>query len=56
MSNKRKPLADAAIVLHHNFETGKWSIWDKRANKAQGGWQDITDDQAASTLKGSTPQ
>lgn len=56
MGKIKLKLSDAAVVLHHNFETGKWSFWDKRANKGQGGWQDVTDDQATSTLGGSTPQ
>lgn len=51
-----EPLADAAVVLHRNAQTGKWSIWDKRANKDQGDWQNITDKQAASILGGTIPQ
>lgn len=51
-----KPLADSAKVLHRNAQTGKWSLWDKRANKGQGGWQDITDDKAASILGGTIRQ
>ncbi|MBW4510482.1 MAG: hypothetical protein KME64_28795 [Scytonematopsis contorta HA4267-MV1] len=45
-----RPLADSADVLHRNSQNGQWSFWDKRANKGQGAWQNITDDQAASIL------
>lgn len=51
-----KPLADSAEVLHRNAQTGKWSFWDKRANKGQGGWQDISDSKAAYILGAKIPQ
>ncbi|MBR8835452.1 MAG: hypothetical protein DSM106950_15875 [Stigonema ocellatum SAG 48.90 = DSM 106950] len=51
-----RPLADNAIILHHNSQTGKWSIWDTRANKGQGGWIPMTDELAAYTLGGKIPQ
>jgi hypothetical protein len=51
-----KPLADSAKLLHRNAQTGKWSFWDKRANKGQGGWQDISEDKAASILGGTIPK
>jgi hypothetical protein len=51
-----RPLADNALVFHRNSATGEWAVWDKAANRGQGGWKSITDDQAASSLGGKIPQ
>jgi|GEM_PF-4130953 hypothetical protein len=51
-----RPLADSVVIVHRDAQTGKWSFWDKRANKGQGGWQDITDSRAAAILGGTIPQ
>lgn len=49
------PLGDAADVFFRNSETGSWARWNIRANNGQGGWVDITADQARRMLGGTTP-
>ena len=51
-----KPLADNGTILHRDSQSGQWSVWNKRANKDQGGWTPVTPDQAASALGGQIPE
>ncbi|NOK62648.1 MAG: hypothetical protein GFH27_549293n106 [Chloroflexi bacterium AL-W] len=49
------PLSDAADVFFRNSDTGNWARWNARANNGQGGWVNVTAEQAQRMLGGGTP-